>query len=174
VAAATPSGDKRRWWAIGVLVFGSAAILIRLALAPWTQSLTAVPVVVLTIALAVVAYNRGESKLRAEAGPDVWVHRCIDPAEPQAWLSVVVSDDAVTVLDRKRRVRNRWPLATIADVTVGPVMIGALNHTALTIRLRDRHPGHIALPSRSMFSYPRALADEAQGEIRRRLAQIRA
>ena len=182
MAGAASPRAKRRWWAIG-LALSSAAVLIRIAALPrtfdkesetWTAIVLCVAVFVLIIWLTLVVYNRGESKLRADAGSNFWVHRCIDPDDPQAWLSVVVSDDAVTILKSKNRARSRWPLDDVVDVAVGPVRIGLLDHTGLTIGLREGSPVSIALPSRTTFSYPRGLADEAAAEIERRLAKIRA
>ncbi len=170
-----------RWWAIGVALT-AAAVLIR-AIVPaqgfdrQPETLVGVGVglaiVVLLVWLTPVVYHHGESRLRARTGPSAWVHRAIDPDDPQAWLSVVVSDEAVTVLGRRNRVRSRWPLEDIVGVDVTPVRIGLLDHTGLTITLRDGSRGRIALPSRSTFSYPEELTEEAQQEIRRRLATRR-
>jgi hypothetical protein len=133
-----------------------------------------IAVMVVTMWVGLVVYNRRESALQAELGSTVWAHRCIDPNYPAAWLSVAVSDEAVTVLRRKNRVRDRWPLDTIADVVVEPMPMGFAQHTCLTLVLRGGARASLALPSRSTLSYPRALADEAQQEILRRLAKIRA
>lgn len=176
----SPRG-KRRWWALG-LVLSSAAVLLRLAALAnnggkgpetWTAIALGAAIVGLIIWLTLVRYNRGESKLRANAGGKVWVHRCIDPDDPQAWFSVVVSDEAVTVLGRKNRVRSCWPLDSVVDVAVGRIRIGLVDHTGLTITFREGPSASIALPSRTTFFYPRALADTAQREIQRRQAKIR-
>ena len=174
--AASPL-TKRRWWvAIWATLAGAALLARGLGSGPKTAGLAiGLAVSVLIGSVTVAVYNRGEARLRGEVGPAVWVHRCIDPADPRAWLFLVVSDDAVTVLDRRKDVRDRWPLADIADVTVGRVVMGVVDHTCLMMSLRDRrHPVPIALPSRSTLSYPPKLANEARGEIQRRLAEIHA
>ncbi len=157
---------KRRWWIVGVALAATAIYVRALALAHGVdnapETLTGVgiglAIVVLVVSLTPAVYRHGESTLRARTDSSAWVHRCIDPDDPQAWLSVVASDEAVTVLGRKDRVRSRWPLENIVDVAITPVRIGLLNHTGLTITLQDDSRCRIALPSRSTFSYPKELA----------------
>lgn len=132
-----------------------------------------VAVMVLVMWAGLGVYNRRESALQAELGSTVWAHRCIDPNYPEAWLSVVVSDEAVTVLRGKNRVRDRWPLNTIVGVDVEPMPMGLAQHTCLILILRGGARASLALPSRGTFSFPRELAEEAQQEIQRRLAKIR-
>lgn len=171
----------RRSWSIGLALAGGA-VLIRMVLVAqnfdnaaqtWIEIALGAGLTLLMLWLTLVVYNRGESQLRADAGSDAWVHWCVDPENPRAWLSVVVSDDAVTMLGRKKHIRTRWPLQTITNVSVGPVRIGLLDHTGLTLGLQDGSSVSIALPSRSTFSYPREVADQAQAEILRRKAARR-
>jgi hypothetical protein len=165
-----------------VLACSAVAVLLRivsLALRPvdWVSIVISVVgggmLVALIIVVARRVYNRGESTLQAKLGPNVWVHRCADPDDPEAWLSVVVSDEAVTVVGRKDRVRSRWPLDTIVDVAVGPAKVNYVRRTCLNLTFRGGARASLALPSRSMLSYSRALAEEAQAEIQRRLAKTR-
>jgi hypothetical protein len=180
------SGDasrplRRRWWAVGLAVSAVAVVLaiVSLVIRPGELSelaagtLAGLTVVVLAMWVGLVVYNRRESTLQAELGSQVWTHRCIDPNYPAAWLSLAVSDEAVRVLRRKNRVRDRWPLDTIVDVVVEPMPMGFMQHTCLTLILRGGARASICLPSHSTFSFPKAVAEEAQQEIQRRLAKIR-
>lgn len=172
---------RRRWWAAG-LAGAAVAVGLRIVasvLGPGEPSdvvvgiVAGLAVMVLLMWVAVVVYNRRESSLQAQLGPAVWAHRCIDPLYPQAWLSLVVSDEAVTVLRRKNRVRDRWPLDTITDVVVEPMPMGFGQHTCLVLILHGGARVSLALPSSSTLFIPREPAEEAQQEIQRRIAKIR-
>jgi uncharacterized membrane protein YhaH (DUF805 family) len=180
------SGDaspqrRRRWWAALLAVLAVAVVppTVAFVLRPdeMLQALAGIvaglAVIVLLMWAGLGMYNRRESALQAELGPTVWAHRCIDPDYPPAWLSVVVSDEAVAVLGRKHRVRDRWPLESIVDVVVEPMTTGFAQHTCLTLLLHGGARVSLALPSRNTLSFPRSLAEEAQAEIQRRRAKLR-
>jgi hypothetical protein len=173
--------SRRRWWAALLALLAVAVVppTVAFVLRPG-DLLEAVAGIVAGLAVMVLmmwaglgVYNRRESALQAELGSTVWAHRCIDPNYPPAWLSVVVSDQAVAVLGRKHRVRDRWPLESIVDVVVEPMAMGFVQHTCLTLILHGGARVSIALPSHSTLSFPRSLAEEAQAEIQRRLAKTR-
>jgi hypothetical protein len=130
----------------------------------------AVPIFVVTAHLS----HRSDSALQARLGPNVWVHRCANPDAPEARLWVVVSDEAVTVIGRKDYVHSRWPLEAIVDVAVGPALVKFMRRTCLNLTFRGGGRASLALPSRSMLTYSRAVADEARAEILRRMATSRA
>jgi hypothetical protein len=161
---------------VGTLLLAASVVLgsVRLAISHDRASVAVglvlgVVVTVVIVSVTAKIYRGTMGRVARLAAPGAWVATCIDAQDARAWRAVVIDDRSVRLVDRRNRPSKEWLWARITGVSLGPVTVGLTQHTGVVLDLADGSRGEFLLPSRSLLTYPRELAEAAADEIRRRL-----
>jgi hypothetical protein len=131
--------------------------------------------VVALLAMVIVGlYNRRVRGLCALVDGGGWAAPCVDPRAQGRWQAVLVDAAGVRMVGRGRGVRQDWRWQSIRAVTVERVPVSLVTRTGVVLHLADGSRAELLLPSRTTLAYPPSRAEQAAGEIRRRLAAFRA
>jgi len=121
-------------------------------------------------AVIVLVCNRKFRRLAALAGPGGWGAPCLYAGNPQAWGAIHVDADGVRLIGGSGVVVNRdWMWETIRDVAIEQIPVVLRTPWGVVLHLADGSRAELLLPNGTLVAYPRARAEAAANEIRRRL-----